>query len=254
MTSRTTAGAVLIAGLLATTAADAQRAPGPAAAHLPPDVLALACAPTAAFDQPDTPLRVTGGQDSFVRNTHAPGDIITINAGSQNGIQVGQEFYTRRLLTQRKERPSRQTPATVQTSGWIRVWAVDDTMSLATITHACDTINIGDHLEPFSLPAMPAVSADRPKPQRDNYGKVMLGNDRKTMFGKGEFFIVDRGSDHGVTPGAQFVIYRNKEQAANFLYILGEAVAVTVGPETSTLQITMFRDSIEAGDLVAIRK
>jgi hypothetical protein len=134
------------------------------------------------------------------------------------------------------------------------VWAVDDTLSLATITHACDTIEIGDHLEPFVLPTMPAVSADRPKPQRDNYGKVLVGSDRKTLFGKGEFFIVDRGSDHGVAPGSQFVIYRNKEQAENFLYILGEAVAVTVGPETSTLQITMFRDSIEAGDLVAIRK
>jgi hypothetical protein len=254
MTSSTTAGAVLIAGLLAgASATAAQRAPGATATHLTPDVLALACAPKAAFAPPETPLRITGGQDSFVRRTHAPGDIITINAGSQNGIEVGQEYYTRRLLSSRNERIARETPATVATSGWIRVWAVDDTMSLATIIHACDSIEIGDHLEPFALPAMPKVASDRPKPQRDNYGKVMLGNDRKTMFGKGDFFLVDRGSDHGVTPGAQFVIYRNKEQAENFLYILGEAVAVDVTAETSTLQITMFRDSIETGDLVAIR-
>ena len=105
-------------------------------------------------------------------------------------------------------------------------------MSLATITHACDTIEIDDYLEPFELPVVPTVSKDRPKPERDNYGQVLVGTDRRTSFGKGDYFVIDRGSDHGVEVGAQFVVYRDKKQAENFLFEIGEAVAVEVKAET----------------------
>jgi hypothetical protein len=253
MTSRTVA-AIAVAAMLGSATVTAQRGPAAAVANLPAEILALACAPKAAFEAPATPLRVTGGQDSSVRQSHAPGDLITINAGSQNGIQVGQEFYTRRVLSSRREPITRESPATMITSGWIRVWAVDDTMSLATITHACETVNIGDHLDPFALPTLPTVASNKPKPQRDNYARVMTGDSRRRSFGKGDFFVIDHGSDHGVTRGAQFVLYRNKLQAENFLYDLGEAVAVDVTPETSTLQVTVSRDAIQTGDLVAIRK
>jgi len=232
----------------------AQTGPAATASKLPREVLALACAPKAAFEQPTTPLRVTGGQNASVRQSHAPGDLITINAGTQNGIEVGQEFYTRRILVSGRQTVSHETPGTVLTSGWIRVYAVDDTMSLATITHACETVDIGDHLEPFALPTMPTVASNKGKPERDNYGHVLGGDSRRLVFGKGDFFVLDRGSDHGITPGAQFVVYRNKLQPQNFLYDLGEAVAVEVTPETSTLQVTLSRDAIQAGDLVAIRK
>lgn len=254
MTSRTTVAAVLAAAVLAGTAASAQRGPAAAAARLPADVLALACAPRPAFDQPDTPLRVTGGQESFVKRNHYPGDLVTINAGSEQGIQAGQEYYTRRLITRDRQRVSQATPATVATSGWIRIYAVDDRLSLATITHACDTVEIGDHLEPFALPVVPAVSAEKPKPERDNYGRVLTGADHRRLFGTGDFFLLDRGANFGIAPGAQFVLYRNTQQPENFLYELGEAVAVDVNATTATLRVTLVRDAIQEGDLVAIRK
>jgi hypothetical protein len=254
MTSRTTAGAALLACVLGAAPIAAQRGPAATPTKLPADVLALACAPRLAFDTPDTPLRVSGGQDSFDRHSYLPGDLITINAGRENGIEVGQEYYARRVLASQHETVSHATPATIATTGWIRVYAVDDQMSLATITHACDGINVGDHLEPFVLPTVPAVSANKPKPQRDNYGHVMTGHDRRRAFGRGDFFLVDRGSDHGIAPGAQFVLYRNKQVDGNFLYDLGEAVAVDVTAESSTLKVTVSRDAIQAGDLVALRK
>jgi hypothetical protein len=252
MTSRTLAAAAAAAGVLGGAAVQAQRGPAATAANLPAEVIALACAPRAAFGPPQTPLRVTGGQDSSARHSHAPGDLVTINAGTRNGIEVGQEFYTRRILASRPDATS-GTPATVITTSWILVYSVDDTMSLATITHACETVDIGDHLEPFTLPAMPAIASDKPEPQRDSYGHVVAGDARRGSFGKGDFFILDRGGDHGVAPGAQFVLYRDKQQSGNFLYDLGEAVAVDVTAKTSTLLVTVSRDAILEGDLVAIR-
>jgi hypothetical protein len=232
----------------------AQRGPAPGPTNLPAEVLALACAPSMTFEAPPMPLRITGGQDSFVRRVFTAGDLVTINAGTDNGIDVGQEFYVRRVLLQGGGAASRNRPGVIHTAGWIRVYAVDDRMSLATIVHPCDSIEQGDYLEPFIPPDVPAVSAARPPAQRGNYGRILLGADRRATFGRGDFLIVDRGSDHGVTRGAQFVVYRDRRQPENFLFELGEAVAVEVKPETSTLWVTLSRDAMAAGDFVALRR
>lgn len=268
MTRNVIVAVLLLAGAGAPAA---QRAPAPVSVNLPPEVLALACAPSLTFDAPPMPIRVLGGQDSDVRRNWAPGDLITINAGSDNGIDIGQEYYTRRAVPLERRAIGRDNPATIRTSGWIRIYALDRRMSLATIVHACDAIQLDDYLEPFALPEPPAVSAERPLPQRGNYGRVIVGNDNRTTFGRGDYFIVDRGSDHGVTVGAHFVVYRDHQrrermllaregglradvEPRNYLFELGEAVAVEVRPDQSTLLITLSRDAFIAGDWVALRK
>jgi hypothetical protein len=127
-------------------------------------------------------------------------------------------------------------------------------MSLATITHACDTIEIGDYLEPFKLPVVPTVSKDRPKPERDNYGKVLVGTDRRTNFGKGDYFVINRGSEFGMEVGSQLVFYRDKKQAENFLFHIGEGIVTEVKPDTATVLVTMSLDTISSGDYVALRR
>ena len=256
MTSRGKSFAVLMTvGLVAATSpARAQR--GPAATHtnLSPEVLSLACAPGAAIEPPMMPLRVTGGQDSFVRRIYAPSDLVTINAGSKNGIEVGQEYYVRRLQVANMAAISRETPAAIRTTGWIKVYAVDDDMSLATIMHACDTIEVDDYLEPFKLPVVPTVSKDRPKPERDNYGKVLVGSDRRTSFGKGDYFVINRGSEFGIEVGSQLVLYRDKKMANNFLFEIGEGIATDVKEGLTTVLVTVSLDAINPGDYVALRR
>jgi len=249
----------------------AQTGPAPGATHLDAEVIALACSPALSFTAPAPSLLVTGGQDASTRYLYRPGDLITINGGSDNGIEVGQEYFVRRVQAPRGSSISRETPASIRTAGWIRIYAVDPTMSLATITHACDTIEIGDYLEPFALPQPAAPDANPGKPQRENYGHILIGSDRRTMFAKNDFFTVDRGSDHGVTVGARFIIYRDKRRTETaklpvttelpaavttpeFLFEVGEAVAVNVEPEVSTLLAMSARSAFLSGDFVAIRK
>ena len=250
------AGALLVAaGVVAVVLpAFAQRASAPKPTGLPPEVLSLACNPSLVHETPLTPLRLSGSQESAVRTTFAPGDLVTINAGTDNGIEVGQEFFTRRLVPLQRRPISRDNPATIQTTGWIRVYAVDKEMSLATVSFACDSLQLNDYLEPFVVPTVPTISTDKPKPQRDNYARVVIGNENRASFGRGDAFIVDQGSDHGIMVGAQFVVYRDKREAGNFLFELGEAVAVDVRPESSTLRATLSRDAFTVGDLVALRK
>ena len=246
--------AVAGAILLASAPVASQRGPAPAHTGLPPEVLSLACAPTLAYAEPATPMRITGGQDSFVRRSYAPGDLVTLNVGTRNGIAVGQTFYVRRPLVSRRESITRDTPASIRTTGWIEVYAVDEAMSLATVTHACDSIDVGDYLEPFVLPQVPTPAAERAPAQRENYGRVLIGQDRRRTFARGDYFGVDRGSEHGVSPGTRFVLYRDKRVGENFLFELGEAVAVDVQAESSTLQVLTALDAIMEGDYVAMRR
>jgi len=144
----------------------AQTGPAPVPTHLDAGLIAQACSPTLMFERPVGSLLVTGGQYSATRHLYGPGDLITINGGSDNGIEVGQQYYVRRVQPPRGTGISRATPATIKTSGWVKVYAVDRTMSLVTVEHACDTMNVGDYLEPFSIPQPPSPDVNPPKPQR----------------------------------------------------------------------------------------
>ena len=252
--TRTAAVFAALAPLAVPAGASAQTGPAWAATHLPADVLAMACAPSAVNEVPTVPLRVTGGQSIEVRDSAAPGDLITINGGSANGIQVGQEFFVRRMLKDRDQVVSPATPATVQTAGWIRVYAVDEVMSLATIVYGCDVVLVGDYLEPFTMPAGFVRTEKQGKPERDNYGRVLPGRDLRRVHGAGDFIVIDRGRDHGIEPGAHFVVYHDKGEAGNFLYEVGEAVAVEVRETSSTLTVTSSRNPVTVNDYVAMRK
>lgn len=237
--------------------AAAQRGPTIVAAPVPAEVFALACAPVvapASANGAPAAWRITGGQDTQPRHSFGPGDLVTLNAGAIEGVEVGREFFIRRHVGARPALNGGAAAATVHTAGWIRVYAVDLEMSLATITHACDAIQVGDYLADFALPEVPAPLAERPKAERDNYARVLVGADGRRTFGRGDYVIVDRGSIEGLVPGSHLVFYRDKRQAGNFLYELGEAVAVAVQPNSATLHVTLSRDGILEGDYVALRR
>jgi hypothetical protein len=244
----------VVAGLLLAVPVAAQRGPVPGPTGLAPEVLSLACAPTLAYDAPVPAMRITGGQDSFVRRSFSPGDLVTINAGTRDHLSVGQRFFVRRPQVWRSEPITRAAPAIIRTAGWIEIYAVDEAMALATVTQACDTIEVGDYLDAFVLPQVPVAAPERPTAQRENYGRVMMGQDRRRSFANGDYLTINRGSDHGVSAGTHFVLYRDKRVAGNFLFELGEAVAMDVRPESSTLQVTVSLDAIQEGDYAAMRR
>lgn len=234
----------------------AQRAPAPVASGLDPDQISLLCAPAPA-DLPEraplpTAIRVTGGQAPVVRHTYAPGDLVTISAGARQGIAVGQEFVTRLPVP----KPTKKRPASrhvAQNTGWLRVYAVDEDLSLATITHACSTVNPGDELAPLTVATMPEPDARDLEPKLNDYARIVAGSGRRATFATGDLFLIDRGSGRGVHPGARFVLYHDRRVPQNFLYEAGEAVAVAVGAETSTLRVTRASSAVVTGDLVGQR-
>lgn len=237
-------------GLPATPSFAQQPPPLPGSA----EEIALACAPRATHTAPTDPIRIVGGTDVVERRIYGRGDTVSLSAGSDDGVAVGQKYFTRRILTDAYRAPSRQALGNVRTTGWVTVTLVEETKSLATVTYSCDTVDTGDYLEPFELPAIVSPDSSSKAPASGNFATVLFGLDNRKAVGIGDFFVINQGTDHGVTSGARFAIYREPPTPRAFRVEVGEAVAVQVSPESSTLRMTHARSAVIAGDLAAIRK
>ena len=219
-----------LAMLLPGTGAMAQAgagAPDPEVAVARP--VELGCAPRAAWAEPIDPIRLIGSQEGQAKRMYGPGDSIIVSAGLDHGLAVGQEFYVRR-----QHRPGIETvveyglmPAVLHTAGWLRLVAVERTMSVAVVSHACDGFLQGDYLEPFMLPdvppATPVAEADYESPASILFGEA--GSFAAATLG---FMVIDRGRDHGIQPGQRFTVYRDTIDLGGPVTNLGVAFAVLV--------------------------
>ena len=237
----------------------------PADVKLTPMQLSIACAiPPATVVPGAATLHVIGAQDTIPRTTFAERDLLVIDAGTDKGVQLDQQYFVRRpvrpgLLTG----PIRRA---VQTAGWIRIVAANETTAIASVTQACTAIEAGDYLEPFVVPPVVTAltSADTAaQPDFKDMGRVMFGDEEHSTAAAGDYMLIDRGTDQGLRPGARFAIYRDVHRWMRDyssmplgqlpLASIGEGVVVTTGDTMSVLRIVSARDAVLRGDYVVPR-
>lgn len=232
----------------------------------------LACSPYLTMTLPDGRFRVIGSMDTFVKTMMAPPDTVVINAGLQQGLQIGQEFFVRRVPRDMGALgPDRNHPLSVHTAAWIRLIGVGPTSATASITHACDGIMLDDYLEPFVPPLVAAAAIDG-TPQFEHLARIVTGDEGRTTLAIGDFTTIDRGSDHGIVNGQRFSVYRDTVSSvvyrgmsgsapsrdvggsAGLLVEVGTVIAIAVRPESSTVRVVQARDAIRRDDFIAIRR
>ena len=216
--------------------------------------MAAACAPRAVTAGPSIDvLRLIGVQDSIPRHLFGAGDLVVIDGGRARGLALGQQYFVRRPARNRSLTGTRA----VSTAGWIRVVAVDESTSIALVDFACDGLLAGDHLEPYLAPAIP-VDTDRTDTQGEldfsAPGRVLFGDNERTVGGVGDLMVTDVGETRGAAPGSRFAIYRNVNVPGLPLAAVGEAIVVFTDPETSVVRLTRTRDAIYGGDLLIPRR
>ena len=217
---------------------------------------AVACAPTTSTDgPPDHALHVIAAQDTVARSLFGTRDLLVIDGGTNAGVQLGQQFFIRRASATGGAygRPARG----IHTVGWLRIVAVNDSTAIASVDHVCGGILRMDYLEPFVTPVVPA-GAERDEvsgePDFSSLGRVLGANESRSTAGAGDFVLIDRGSEQGVTAGTRFAIYRDIGAGGVPLASIGEAVVITVGRTLALTRITRSRDAVQRGDYVAPRR
>jgi hypothetical protein len=221
-----------------------------------PDQMAIACAPPPALGQPGPDaLRVIGSQDPNPRSLFGRPERLVLNGGSAKGVQLGQQFFIRRLV--RFGAGYRDNlPHLVHTAGWGRVVAVNDTTAIIGVDHACSDILQGDYVEAFEAPPLDTEAAAAPvagQPDFSSLGRVLFGDDQHASVGAGQYILIDRGTEQGVAPGSQFAIYRDLHVSGVPLAAVGEATAVTIGARLALVRVTSTRDAVLSGDLAVPR-
>jgi hypothetical protein len=230
----------------------------------------VACAPALLMERRDKnnepPLRIVGVQDPATRELLGPGDTLVISAGSNNGLQPGQRFFVRRVITA-VATTGPTAYATIHTSGWVQILGVDTMVSTATVLHACDGIQLDDYLEPFVAPMIAARPLSGSMPQYENMGHIVTGSDGLQTAAPGSLMTIDRGSNSGVVLGQRYLVFRDKrdqhidttgrskpfaDMARNApLVEVGEVLVVAVRPDDATVQVVASKDAVTHGDLIA---
>jgi hypothetical protein len=168
-------------------------------------------------------------------------------------VQLGQQFFVRRTVHFGASRQGRGT----KTLGWVRVVAVNESTAIASVDHVCGGIVLGDYLEPFVAPVLPAdVDRDETPGQPDftTLGHIVVGDEDRTTVGAGDFVLIDWGSQQGLTAGARFAIYRDVGVDGLPLASVGEGVVISVGSAMALTRLTRTRDAVFSGDYIALRK
>lgn len=216
----------------------------------------LSCSDLPTYSEPKPEHRLASAHeaDGKMRRQFAVPDTLMIPGGTGAGLQVGQQFFVRRLLlSPNHEKPSTRLPGTVHTAGWITIVGSDNFAALARIDHACDGFLKGDYLEPFAATALPTAVATPGDTNFDDMGKLLFGNDGRRSFANGDLIVINRGSTHGITAGARLGVYRDVKSGGPLVPV-GQAIVLTVGADTATVIADRVRDSLTAGDWVGVQK
>ena len=243
------------------TAAVVMAAAAPAAAQsdvpvLTPVQIALACAPPPTIaGEPDHARHIAGAQDTAARTVFGSHDLVVLDGGAKDGLQLGQWFFVRRANRFGMYGPGRGRGA--KTLGWLHVVAINDATAIAQVDHTCGAVIAGDYLEPFIAPAVPTgfdTTETTGDPDFENLGRIVNGSEDRSTFGDGDFALIDRGTEQGVAPGQRFAIYRDLRVAGLPLASVGEAVVVSTSGSVAVARITRVRDAVIEGDYIAPRK
>ncbi len=186
------------------------------------------------------------------------GDIVYVNGGEQAGLLPG-SVYTAIWPDEVVKHP--RTGFVVgrlyRYLGRVRVLSVQEQTAIAEIAGSCHPLRVGAFLRPFEPEPVPLARRTPPRPINDPASAeavawgatILLSDDRLVSLGQDHVVFIDRGSEHDVTPGDLFTIYRLNREGLPPV-VLGELAVLSVHRTTSVARIVESRHTVYVGDLL----
>jgi hypothetical protein len=229
------------------------QSPARAAAPKPDLLEQISCAPMGLPLPPLAGMRVLGGY-VHGRIMFGPGDAVILSAGTSQGVQKGQQYFVRRPVRDAsKVQPKIGALYGVHTAGWLTVVDAKDTMAVATVTHACDSVLEGDYLEPYVNAVLPSPALPG-KPDYEHPGRIVMADERRQTGYPGLVMLMNRGSEDGVRAGQTLTIYRETLNGQGPIIDVGRATVLSASPQSSVVRVDSSHEAVYLGDLVAIHR
>jgi hypothetical protein len=164
----------------------------------------------------NTNFEVVGADDEREQNNYASGEFVYINQGSNNGVKVGNTYSVVRPRGQFQTKLSNKKGKLgfyVEEIGTVEIVRVRGDISVARVKNSCETILLGDLLQPLEVRNVP-VSKSRPaldlfaEPNGKTIGKIVMGRDARESFSRDQIVYIDLGAEDSVKMGDFLTIFR----------------------------------------------
>jgi len=205
------------------------------------------------------------------------GDVVYLDAGTNQGLSAGQEFWIVRpeRTVYRAGSDTSVLGRMLLTPGRVRILCAQESAAIGEIVLSCSDVNVGDDLLPFEPVPIPLVRRTAPLSSCDPLtgkvsGHIVDDFDTVTSIATNSVVFLDIGEDDGLMPGDFLSVYRvpsvdrdirflmeevrKKTKAGESVRImLGEAAILTTQKKTSVAIITSMRDMMYVGDRVEMK-
>ena len=234
---------------------------------------------------------IISGENSRYKNTFLPSDYIYLNHGQAQGVKVGDQFEVLRPVKDMnpdrwfkwQEQLNKAMGTLYQDIGILRVVHVSEKVATAQAQVACDLMQRGDIVRPYTARPVPQFHNVKFDPFAPPSGKktamIVYGKDWTVATGGSRIVYVNLGSAQGVQVGNYFRVFRYQGAHSETLYqmadteykvygfgstpvkytwedlprqVLGEGIVLRTGPNSSTVLLTTAREEIFAGDYVEL--
>jgi hypothetical protein len=144
--------------------------------------------------------------------------------------------------------------------GRVRLLTVQEELAIGEIVQVCGPVNVTSGLRPFVPEPLPLGRRTVLRPPSDPVDPrrlieaptIVHAKDGVVTLGEDHVVFIDRGAEHGVTPGDIYTIYRLRTDGMPPL-VLGELAVLSVHPDTAVARIIESRHNIFRGDRLHLK-
>ncbi len=211
-------GKIVLAGLILSLTGTMAFAQDKQRSAIPGDIYCAGVVTTESI--PHETYVITGEQSNY-KITFDDGDYVYINKGASQGVKVGDLFTAIRPVkdpfgiewTKWQNGILKKMGTVWEDEARVRVIVAQANVSIAQVEHACDYVQRGDTLLPFTERALPPLKSEAnfdrfAPPDGKPMAMVITGKKFQTQVGTNDVVYVNLGQGEGVHVGDYFRIFR----------------------------------------------
>jgi hypothetical protein len=175
----------------------------------------LYCAGYIQASSVSTNLEIVGNIEEPEKHQFTTGNFVYINAGASQGMKVGDEFSVVRPRGKFSSKFSKKgnLGIYVQEMGSVELTKVGGDYSVATVKMSCDSMLLGDLLQPMQKRNS---TLTRKSPPLDLFadangktlGRIVLARNGQEMLGRDQIVYIDLGDEDNVKVGDYLTVFR----------------------------------------------
>jgi hypothetical protein len=192
-------------------------------------------------------IQIIGAERMNEKSVFENADIIYLNKGSADGLEIGQLFLTVGLRAK-----VGKLGTVMERHGRARVVRLEDRMATAKVEKGCGTIRIGDFLIPFEEDTGEIgkdLGFGDMDPNASRHGQIIYIENDFHISATGQWALIDMGRQHCVQIGDQLnVFHRARPDLPR--EAIASAIVIDVRGATSTIKILGAREAVDIGSEV----